>query len=73
MFAKKLGVELNKFVMNDPDTFYLVNGVLERTHEVEKNPDLLKYNVEKNEKGKSADTLLQQALQKVCWTKLRND
>nr|UKM49429.1 L-amino acid oxidase [Trachinotus ovatus] len=64
-FAKKLGVKLNKFIMDDPQTFYLVNGRRERTYTVKANPDVLGYKVDKNEKGKSADQLLQQALQKV--------
>ncbi|XP_075948266.1 L-amino-acid oxidase-like [Anarhichas minor] len=64
-FAEKLDVKLNEFIMDDPNTFYFVNGLLKRTDAVQKNPDILKYNVSKSEKGKSADKLLQQALQKV--------
>ncbi|XP_068569929.1 L-amino-acid oxidase-like [Cebidichthys violaceus] len=64
-FAEKLDVKLNEFIMYDANTFYLVNGLLERTDTVKRNPDILKYNVSKSEKGKSADELLQQALQKV--------
>ncbi|XP_074479430.1 L-amino-acid oxidase-like isoform X3 [Sebastes fasciatus] len=64
-YAEKLGVKLNEFIMDDPNTFYLVNGVLEKTETVQKDPDILKYNVTESEKGKSADKLLQQALQKV--------
>ncbi|XP_035531358.1 L-amino-acid oxidase-like [Morone saxatilis] len=63
-FAKKLGVKLNTFHMNDPNTFYLVNGVRKRTYTVQTNPDVLKYKVRRSEKGKTADKLLQQALQK---------
>ena len=50
---------------SDPNTFYLLNGVKTRTSEVNEKPDILGYNLEGNEKGKSADELLQQALQKV--------
>ncbi|XP_040887590.1 L-amino-acid oxidase-like [Toxotes jaculatrix] len=64
-FAQKLGVKLNKFIMADPNTFYLVNGLRERTYTVQKNPDVLKYEVLESEKHKSADELLQLALQKV--------
>lgn len=64
-YAKKLGVRLNNFIMDDPNTFYLVNEVLERTETVKKDPGVLRYHVEASEKGKSADKLLQQALQKV--------
>ncbi|XP_033466346.2 L-amino-acid oxidase-like [Epinephelus lanceolatus] len=64
-FAKKLKVKLNDFIMDDPNTFYYVNGVLKKTHTVQSNPDVLKYNVWPSEKGKSADELLQRALKKV--------
>uniref|UniRef100_UPI0037E99CB6 L-amino-acid oxidase-like n=1 Tax=Semicossyphus pulcher TaxID=241346 RepID=UPI0037E99CB6 len=64
-FAKELGVKMNKFIMDDPNTFYLVNGIREKTFAVQTDPDLLKYEVWKNETGKSADELLQHALRKV--------
>ncbi|XP_067436413.1 L-amino-acid oxidase-like [Thunnus thynnus] len=64
-FIEKLGVKLNEFVMNDGKTFYLVNGQRKRTNLVETNPDVLKYNLWESERGKSADELLQQSLQKV--------
>ncbi|XP_039458624.1 L-amino-acid oxidase-like [Oreochromis aureus] len=65
-FAKDLGVELNNFIMDDDNTFYLVNGIQpQRTSEVKKNPEILKYNLTGNEMHKSADALLQQALEKV--------
>ncbi|XP_068569927.1 L-amino-acid oxidase-like [Cebidichthys violaceus] len=64
-FAEKLGVKLNEFIMDDPNTFYLVNGVLEKMDTVKKNPDVLKYNVWQSEKGTSANELLQRALLKM--------
>ncbi|XP_049908010.1 L-amino-acid oxidase-like [Epinephelus moara] len=64
-FAEKLGVQLNDFIMYDPNTFYFVNGVLERTSRVERHPEILKYSVGRGENGKTADQLLQQALEKV--------
>ncbi|XP_045921686.1 L-amino-acid oxidase-like [Micropterus dolomieu] len=78
-FADELGVKLNEFIMDDPNTFYLVNGLRKRTYTVKTNPDVLKYQVRRNEKGKSADELLQQALKKVkdeveahgCWAALQ--
>ncbi|XP_047467680.1 L-amino-acid oxidase-like [Mugil cephalus] len=78
-FAEQLEVKLRKFVMDDPNTFYLVNGIRKRTEAVKKNPDILKYKVKPSEKGKSADELLQQALKKVkdeveahgCWAALK--
>ncbi|XP_047194927.1 L-amino-acid oxidase [Hippoglossus stenolepis] len=65
LFAGSLGVELNKFIMTDNNTFYLVNGIKKRMSEVKREPDILGYNLEGHEKGKSANELLQQALKKV--------
>ncbi|XP_035850175.1 L-amino-acid oxidase-like [Sander lucioperca] len=64
-FAIEMNIKLNEFIMYDPNTFYLVNGLLKKTYIVQNDPDVLKYNVTPSEKGKSADELLQQALQKV--------
>ncbi|XP_054457510.1 L-amino-acid oxidase-like [Anoplopoma fimbria] len=64
-FAKKLEVKLNEFIIEDINTYYLVHGRLKRTYAVKANPDILKYKLPKRERGKSADQLLQQALQKV--------
>lgn len=61
-----MGVEKNKFIMDDDETFYLVNGGPKRkTSEVKKSPNILGYKVKEDEMGKSADDLLQQALEKV--------
>ncbi|AWO97275.1 skin mucus antibacterial l-amino acid oxidase-like [Scophthalmus maximus] len=78
-FAKEFGLELNDFIMSDPNTFYLINGQRERTGVVDANPDILKYDLPENERGKSADELLQESLQKVreevinngCWAALK--
>lgn len=65
-FAKDLGVELNNFIMDDNNTFYLVNGIQpQRTCKVKEKPEILKYNLSPSEKHKSAEALLQQALEKV--------
>ncbi|XP_069031695.1 L-amino-acid oxidase-like [Embiotoca jacksoni] len=64
-FTNTLGVKLNRFIMDDPNTFYLIHGLLKRTYAVKANPDILKYKLLPSEKGKSADQLLQLALQKV--------
>uniref|UniRef100_A0A3P9NFS9 Amine oxidase n=1 Tax=Poecilia reticulata TaxID=8081 RepID=A0A3P9NFS9_POERE len=53
------------FIMDDNNTYYLVNGVKKRNYEVKENPDVLQYNVYENETGKSAEELLQQALAPV--------
>ncbi|XP_053272593.1 L-amino-acid oxidase [Pleuronectes platessa] len=64
-FMKSLGLNLNEFIMTDLNTFYLVNGIKKRTSEVNAHPDILGYNLEGHEKGKSADQILQKALKKV--------
>ncbi|KAI4800459.1 hypothetical protein KUCAC02_009687 [Chaenocephalus aceratus] len=64
-FAKELGVKLNPFIMEDVNTFILVNGLLKKTYAVKADPNILEYNVWKSERGKSADQLMQGALQKV--------
>ncbi|XP_053199193.1 L-amino-acid oxidase-like [Scomber japonicus] len=64
-FAKELGVKMNPFIMEDINTFYLVHGLRKRTYAVKANPDILKYQLRESERRKSADELLQQALQKV--------
>lgn len=64
-FAEQLGVKMNPFIMDDINTFYWANGVRKRSYAVKSNPNILKYNTRPSEKNKSADQLLQQALQKV--------
>lgn len=64
-FTKKLNVELRNFIMDDNNTYILVNGVKKRNYEVKNNPDILGYNVAESEKGKSAEQLLKQALIKI--------
>nr|XP_019965163.1 PREDICTED: L-amino-acid oxidase-like [Paralichthys olivaceus] len=64
-FVKSLELKLNKFIMTNPNTYYLVNEIKKWTKEVNEHPDILGYNLEEQEKGKSADELLQKALQKV--------
>ncbi|XP_062239420.1 L-amino-acid oxidase-like isoform X2 [Platichthys flesus] len=64
-YVESLGLELNEFFMTHPNTFYLVNGIKKRTFEMKADPDNMGYNLEGHEKGKSADELLQQSLEKV--------
>lgn len=64
--ANHLGIKLNDFVVDDDQTFYLVNGGQRRkTYEVKQNPNILNYHVLPTEKNKSADELLREALKKV--------
>lgn len=65
-FAAKLQLSLNPFIQDDINTYYYVNGVLQKTYAVENNPNVLRYNVTENEKGKSAARLFSDALWKVC-------
>ncbi|XP_060922423.1 L-amino-acid oxidase-like [Limanda limanda] len=64
-YMEYFGLKLNEFIMSQPRTFYLVNGIKKRMSEVIAHPDKLGYKLEGNEKGKSADQLLQKALKKV--------
>ncbi|KAM3598696.1 uncharacterized protein V6R79_021483 [Siganus canaliculatus] len=64
-FVEKLGVPLNEFIMDHPKTFYFVNDMRARTQAVKENPDILNYKVNITEQGKSADELVQEALQAV--------
>ncbi|XP_035985589.1 L-amino-acid oxidase [Fundulus heteroclitus] len=58
-------IYLNRFIMTDENTFYLVNGKKHRTSEVIKNPDILPYNLPPGERNKSASALLEEALTEV--------
>ncbi|XP_041796276.1 L-amino-acid oxidase isoform X1 [Chelmon rostratus] len=64
-FASKLQVSLNHFIQDDINTYYLVNGVLQRTYAVENNPGVLNYSLNERERGKSAARLFSEALWKV--------
>uniref|UniRef100_H3CAZ1 Amine oxidase n=1 Tax=Tetraodon nigroviridis TaxID=99883 RepID=H3CAZ1_TETNG len=64
-FVKMLGLKLNRFQMVDPNTFYLVNGVRRRWSAVQHDPDVLQYQVWRNESGRSAGELKNQALQAI--------
>lgn len=64
-FVAKLQLSLNPFIQDDINTYYYVNGVLQKTYAVVNNPDVLQYNVTDNERGKSAARLFSDALWKV--------
>ncbi|XP_012675642.1 L-amino-acid oxidase [Clupea harengus] len=61
----KLGLQLNTFIQDDENTFYYVNGLLQRTSTVKENPDVLRYPLNDTEKGKSAGQLFDMALWKI--------
>lgn len=71
-FISKLQIPLNKFIQDDMNTYYFVNGALRKTHTVENNPGLLNYSLSEMEKGKTAAQLYSEALWKV-WTRRQND
>ncbi|XP_056139922.1 L-amino-acid oxidase [Lampris incognitus] len=64
-FVSKLQISLNHFIQDDLNTYYLVNGVLWKTHAVQINPNILNYTLTEEERGKSAAQLFSQALGKV--------
>ncbi|KAF0030305.1 hypothetical protein F2P81_017036 [Scophthalmus maximus] len=63
--VSKLQIPLNPFIQDDINTYYLVNGILEKTYAVENNPGLLNYSLNERERGKTAGQLFSQALWKV--------
>uniref|UniRef100_A0A673BZC9 Amine oxidase n=1 Tax=Sphaeramia orbicularis TaxID=375764 RepID=A0A673BZC9_9TELE len=64
-FISKLQISLNPFIQDDINTYYLVNGVLQKTYAVENNPSVLNYTLNERERGKSAAQLFTQSLWKV--------
>ncbi|XP_034556378.1 L-amino-acid oxidase [Notolabrus celidotus] len=64
-FASKLQIALNHFIQDDINTYYFVNGVLQKTYAVENNPGVLNYNLNVGERGKSAAQLFSETLWKV--------
>uniref|UniRef100_A0A3Q4G0W1 Amine oxidase n=1 Tax=Neolamprologus brichardi TaxID=32507 RepID=A0A3Q4G0W1_NEOBR len=64
-FASKLQIPMNRFIQDDINTYYLVNGELHKTYTVENNPSVLNYSLSDRERGKTAAQLFSQALWKV--------
>ncbi|MEQ2219625.1 hypothetical protein XENOCAPTIV_020972 [Xenoophorus captivus] len=64
-FIQQLNISLNHFNMTDNNTYYLVNGKKHKTSDVNKDPSILDYNLPSNERNKSANDLLQEALQEI--------
>lgn len=61
-------MKLNKFIEEDINTYYYINGLLHKTYKVKNNPDVLNYSLSDQEKGKSASELFSQSLWKVSKT-----
>ncbi|XP_029536712.1 L-amino-acid oxidase-like isoform X1 [Oncorhynchus nerka] len=64
-FALKMGLGLNPFIQDDINTYYYVNGLLQKTYRVKENPDVLNYPLTDKERGKSAGQLFDLALWKI--------
>ncbi|XP_066566502.1 L-amino-acid oxidase isoform X2 [Amia ocellicauda] len=64
-FIEKMQLKVNRFIQDDINTYYYVNGVKSRTYHVERNPDILKYPVSDSERGKSASQLYNDSLSKI--------
>ncbi|KAI4895574.1 hypothetical protein NFI96_015668 [Prochilodus magdalenae] len=64
-FVSKMGLKLNRFIEEDINTYYYVNGLLVKTYKVKENPGVLNYTLNEREKGKSASQLFEMALQKI--------
>ncbi|TSQ58033.1 L-amino-acid oxidase [Bagarius yarrelli] len=64
-FTAKLGLKLNKFIEEDINTYYYINGLLHKTYKVKQNPDVLNYTLTDQEKGKTASELFNQSLWKI--------
>ncbi|XP_041733738.1 L-amino-acid oxidase [Coregonus clupeaformis] len=64
-FTSKMGLGLNQFIQDDINTYYHVNGLLQKTYRVKENPDVLNYPLTDKERGKSAGQLFDLALWKI--------
>uniref|UniRef100_A0A3B3HL38 Amine oxidase n=1 Tax=Oryzias latipes TaxID=8090 RepID=A0A3B3HL38_ORYLA len=60
--VKKLNLTTNKFIMDDKETFYFVNGKKIKKHLVNNNPCLLNYNIPPPKCNKSAHDILTESL-----------
>ncbi|XP_026869470.2 L-amino-acid oxidase [Electrophorus electricus] len=65
ILVKKMGLKLNRFIEEDINTYYFVNGLLQKTYKVKENPDVLNYSLSEHEKGKTAKELFDMALWKI--------
>lgn len=64
-FIKQFGLKLNPFIQTDDNAWYFLNGARVRAGEVDRNPDILNYEVKPSERGKSASKLYREALEKA--------
>lgn len=59
---KKFNLQVNEFINSTPNDLIYVNNVLTNQKTYDSNPDILNYPVADNEKGKTAEELLQTAI-----------
>ncbi|XP_062977724.1 L-amino-acid oxidase-like [Elgaria multicarinata webbii] len=64
-FLSKFNLSLNPFTQVDKNAWYLVRNVRRKVADVSENSGLFRYQVNPSERGKSADTLFQETLDKV--------
>ncbi|MCF6136605.1 flavin monoamine oxidase family protein [Pseudalkalibacillus berkeleyi] len=64
-YIKKFGLKVNPFVNATPNDLIFVNDRKARFHQYNQNPDFLGYPVLAHEKGKTAATLIQVAIQPI--------
>ncbi|XP_076833311.1 L-amino-acid oxidase [Brachyhypopomus gauderio] len=63
--VEKMHLKVNRFIEEDINTYYYVNGLLHKTYKVKENPDVLNYTLNEQEKGKTASELFDMALWKI--------
>ncbi|XKF67554.1 flavin monoamine oxidase family protein [Virgibacillus necropolis] len=64
-YIKKFGLNVNPFINSSPNDLMYANGVKIRYYLYKQNPAILNYPVAPNEKGKTANELIQFAIQPI--------
>jgi monoamine oxidase len=62
-YIKKFNLPTNEFINSNPHDFIYVNGVLTVQSKYEENPGMLRFPVAETERGKTAEQLMQYAVQ----------
>lgn len=62
-YIRKFNLPVNEFINETPNDIIYANGIITKQSIYKNNPDILNYPVSLNEKGKTSDELLDQALQ----------
>lgn len=64
-FIRQFDLKLNPFIQRDNNTWLFLKGARVRAGEADRNPDILNYTVKPSERGKSAEQLYREVLNKV--------